>query len=149
MTSQQLSAIMTHDHRECDVKFEHIEEAVSNKDFAKAEQLFNQWKKVNLRHFDIEETILFPETVNAMGMKIPPIMVMEMEHQQIKNCISQMEAALSQKNGDDFLGFADTCMIMIQQHNMKEEQILYPMIDNALKNLDTQKVEKIKSTLKD
>lgn len=149
MTSQQLSAIMTHDHRECDVKFEHIEEAVSNKDFAKAEQLFIQWKKVNLRHFDIEETILFPETVNAMGMKIPPIMVMEMEHQQIKNCINQMEAALSQKNGDDFLGFADTCMIMIQQHNMKEEQILYPMIDNALKNIDTQKVDQIKANLKD
>lgn len=149
MTSQQLSAIMTHDHRECDVKFEHIEEAVSNKDFAKAEQLFTQWKKVNLRHFDIEETILFPETVNAMGMKIPPIMVMEMEHQQIKNCINQMETALSSKNGDDFLGFADTCMIMIQQHNMKEEQILYPMIDNALKNLDTQKIEKIKANLKD
>ncbi len=134
MTMTSISAVMTHDHRECDVKFEDIESCVQSASFDKALELFQTWKKVNLRHFDIEETILFPETANKMGGKIPPIMVMEMEHIQIKKCIDDMENAINQKNSDSFMGLADTCLIMIQQHNMKEEQILYPIIDRSLIN---------------
>lgn len=139
---------MTHDHRECDEFFENLEEFVNNGDFEKASNLFNEWKKVNLRHFEIEENYLFPETAKSMGAKIPPIMVMEMEHQQIRNCINQMEMAINQNNGKTFLGLADTCMIMIQQHNMKEEQILYPIIDRSLSNLTSEAISKIESLLK-
>lgn len=132
MSEASISTIMSHDHRECDIKFEDIESLVQEKNFEKASELFTVWKNVNLRHFEIEETILFPETANKMGGKIPPIMVMEMEHIQIKKCIDDMANAMELKNSDSFMGLADTCLIMIQQHNMKEEQILYPIIDRSL-----------------
>lgn len=34
-------------------------------------------------------------------------------------------AALERGHVDDYLGLADTLLIMMQQHNMKEENILY------------------------
>ncbi len=40
--------------------------------------------------------------------------------------------ALSNWDGPRFLDLSETLMVLIQQHNMKEEQILYPMADNAI-----------------
>ena len=41
-------------------------------------------------------------------------------------------AALGAGNTEDYLGQAETLLIMMQQHNMKEENILYPMCDQHL-----------------
>ena len=35
---------------------------------------------------------------------------------------------------DEYAGNAETLLIMMQQHNMKEENILYPMCDQHLGN---------------
>jgi len=43
-----------------------------------------------------------------------------------------MEETLKNKNKDEFLSLGESPMILIQQHNMKEEQILYPMSDQHL-----------------
>jgi hemerythrin-like domain-containing protein len=43
-----------------------------------------------------------------------------------------MHAALAQRDGDEFAGEAETLLILMQQHNMKEENILYPMCDAHL-----------------
>ena len=40
--------------------------------------------------------------------------------------------ALKSENQDDYLGQAETLLIMMQQHNMKEENMLYPMCDQHL-----------------
>ena len=39
---------------------------------------------------------------------------------------------MEQNNRDDYLGIADTLLILMQQHNMKEEQMLYNMMDQHL-----------------
>lgn len=132
MSSKNISALMSQDHRDCDYAFENIENALEQKNFAVAKIAFEKWKNLNLKHFSIEEEILFPETIKTMGVKIPPIMVMEMEHMQIKNCFLEIEKSLTAEDTSKFHQLAETCMIMIQQHNMKEEQILYPIIDRAI-----------------
>ena len=43
-----------------------------------------------------------------------------------------MTAALTDRDTEAFLGEAETLMVLTQQHNMKEEQILYPMTDRSL-----------------
>ena len=55
-----------------------------------------------------------------------------MEHAQIRALMDDASAALAEGNADDYLGQADTLVIMMQQHNMKEENILYPMCDQHL-----------------
>jgi hemerythrin-like domain-containing protein len=55
-----------------------------------------------------------------------------MEHDQMRELFDQMNAALAAHDGNTFAGLAETLLILMQQHNVKEEQILYPMSDRAL-----------------
>lgn len=127
-----ISTLMSQDHRDCDNAYEMIETFLEQKNFTMAKNAFVKWRDTNLKHFSIEEEILFLETIKAMGVKIPPIMVMEMEHVQIRNCFLEIEKSLQAEDITKFHQLAEACMIMIQQHNMKEEQILYPIIDRAI-----------------
>jgi iron-sulfur cluster repair protein YtfE (RIC family) len=85
-----------------------------------------------LAHFGVEEEVLFPGLRERTGMTGGPTQVMRGEHVQMRDLLRQMDEALAQKNADGFGGAAETLLIMMQQHNMKEENILYPMIDQAL-----------------
>lgn len=123
---------MTDDHRNCDEDFTAMENLVSENNFSEAINVFKAWKKLMERHLKIEEEILFPKTEEKLGGRIGPISVMLMEHEQMKIIFNQMQNAIEEKNKNKFLGLSDSCMMLIQQHNMKEEQILYPIIDQAL-----------------
>jgi hemerythrin-like domain-containing protein len=65
-------------------------------------------------------------------MSMGPTQVMRMEHIQIRSLMDDALDTLNQGNAEDYLGLADTLVIMMQQHNMKEENILYPMCDQHL-----------------
>ena len=43
-----------------------------------------------------------------------------------------MRQALLHKDMEQFLGDTETLMVLMQQHNAKEEQILYPLSDQVL-----------------
>lgn len=58
--------------------------------------------------------------------------MMRYEHQQLRSLLESMRTALGENRVDDFFGIGESMMIMLQQHNMKEEQMLYPMIDRTL-----------------
>jgi iron-sulfur cluster repair protein YtfE (RIC family) len=46
--------------------------------------------------------------------------------------------ALTARDVDEYAGNAETLLIMMHQHNMKEENVLYPMCDRHLKDqIDT------------
>ncbi len=120
---------MTQDHRECDNLFAPVEEAISKGDFEKALELFIPFKQAMLRHFAMEEEVLFPKMEEFLGSGEGPIYVMKMEHAQIRSILDQMGKAIEAKNQQKALGFGETFMIMTQQHNMKEEQILYTMAE--------------------
>jgi iron-sulfur cluster repair protein YtfE (RIC family) len=46
--------------------------------------------------------------------------------------LAQLAAACAAHDGESYAGVAETLLILMQQHNMKEENILYPMCDQAL-----------------
>jgi len=87
-------------------------------------------------HFATEEQVLFPAFEAATGMTGGPVHVMRMEHTQMRDLMAQIAAALAQRDRNAYAGTADTLLIMMQQHNMKEENILYPMCDNSLAGAD-------------
>jgi len=58
--------------------------------------------------------------------------MMRMEHGQMNTLMSAGEQAVDAADANGFFGALDTLLIMMQQHNMKEENILYPMCDRAL-----------------
>jgi iron-sulfur cluster repair protein YtfE (RIC family) len=55
-----------------------------------------------------------------------------MEHAQMRSLLDQMGATVAARDAVGLSGTAATLLIMMQQHNLKEENILYPMCDRAL-----------------
>ncbi len=129
---EQISSIMAHHHRECDEYFSSMENAVSAGEWEAAERAWKAFQGNILNHFASEEETLFPAFEEVTGNSQGPTMVMRMEHEQMRSLLDGLKQAMESRHAEQVLGVADTMMMLIQQHNMKEEQILYPMIDDAL-----------------
>ena len=123
---------MKNEHRECDTLFAASEEAVARGEWGIAGEKFLAFSNATLTHFKKEEESLFPAFEAQTGMIEGPTQVMRYEHDQVRSLIGQMAEALEQKDKDAYLSLADSMMILLQQHNMKEEQMLYAMCDRVL-----------------
>jgi len=127
-----IRTFMTDDHRRCDDYFAEAEQAIAKKNLSAAKAAFGHFRNAMLAHFDSEEKTLFPTFEAKTGMRMGPTQMMRMEHAQMRALLDDAVDALENGNSDDYLGLADTLLIMMQQHNMKEENILYPMCDQHL-----------------
>ncbi|MEH6628519.1 MAG: hemerythrin domain-containing protein [Motiliproteus sp.] len=130
MTS--ISQYMTTQHRCCDDSFAAAENAVADSQWQQAQ---TQWQKfcADLEcHLQNEEQQLFPAFEQLTGNSAGPTAVMRMEHEQMRALVNEMTNSLNDKNSDSYLGLSETLMILMQQHNMKEEQMLYPMTDQVI-----------------
>ncbi|MFZ3053403.1 MAG: hemerythrin domain-containing protein [Sulfuricurvum sp.] len=123
---------MRDDHRACDHLYTEAENALADKKIDEAKTLFDAFYRATNHHFDMEERELFITFEKRTGMMGGPTQMMRYEHQQLRSQMESMLTALTQGRYDDFFGIGESFMIMLQQHNMKEEQMLYPMIDRAL-----------------
>lgn len=123
---------MTDDHRRCDDVFAEVEQAVTAGEWSSARDTFARFAAAVLQHFATEESVLFPAFEQRTGMTMGPTQVMRSEHVQMRELIAAAERALAAQDADDYAGNAETLLIMMQQHNMKEENILYPMCDQHL-----------------
>lgn len=124
--------MMTKDHKDCDELFTLAEKLAAGNDWPALEKTFEDFIGCMETHLGMEEEVLFPAFENATGMTQGPTMIMRMEHEQMRELFGQMQETLDNKNSDNFLGQAETLLILMQQHNAKEEQMLYPMMDDAL-----------------
>ena len=95
------------------------------------------------RHFQMEETVLFPTFEEISGIRQGPTQVMRMEHQQMRNLLARMSEALSSGDREEILEVGETMMILMQQHNVKEEGILYPMADQHLASYREELIERM------
>lgn len=128
----RISATMAQHHRHCDEEFAAAEEAVRRRDWSAAQGAFAAFGGDLETHLGAEESVLFPAFERSTGMAGGPTQVMRHEHRQMRGLLEQMRQALAGRDADGFAGAAETLLILMQQHNMKEENILYPMCDQAL-----------------
>jgi hemerythrin-like domain-containing protein len=57
---------------------------------------------------------------------------MRLEHEQMRALFRDMQASLPAHDARQFLGITETLLILMQQHNLKEEHVLYRLADQAL-----------------
>ncbi len=127
-----LTATMQQNHRECDELFSNAEEAAAKGDWSAAEQAWQAFAKKLDTHITVkEEGILFP-AIEAVNGPMGPTQMMRAEHEQMRALVSQLDDAVKAKDKQQYLGLSETLMMLMQQHNMKEEQILYPMIERSV-----------------
>lgn len=127
-----LRDFMARDHLHCDGVFLGVERLVLGPDWDAAQATFARFQALTLQHFEAEESLLFPALEARTGMTQGPTAVMRAEHVQIRQLMDAALAALRAHDTDDYTGYSETLSIMLQQHNMKEENVLYPMCDQHL-----------------
>jgi hemerythrin-like domain-containing protein len=126
-----ISHYLTTEHRECDTIFARAESAAAAGDWETAEKEFLAFANETLLHFKKEEEEFFPTFEAKTGSSDGPTQVMRFEHDQVRGLISKIADAVEQKDRDAYLSLSESMMILLQQHNMKEEQMLYAMADRV------------------
>ncbi len=120
------------DHRICDELFAVAEAAVEKKDWSNARSQFASFRAAMSRHLAREEQVLFPafeaHTANSMG----PTRVMRMEHEQMRRLMDDMARTVADADHCRYLGLSETLSTLMQHHNLKEENLLFPMFDQML-----------------
>ncbi|TAJ91560.1 MAG: hemerythrin domain-containing protein [Gammaproteobacteria bacterium] len=131
-----INEFMTRDHRRCDVLMADAEAAVNDHDWGKAEQLTRKYVESMEHHFLMEEQVLFPTFEEQTGIVQGPTMIMKGEHRQMRGLMTQLLRAMERRDDREYLDTSETLLVMMQQHNMKEEGMLYPMSDEQLSGVD-------------
>ena len=126
-----ISDFLIPDHHFCDGLFATTEAEVAKGDWGSAFAGFSHFHKSMKHHFAMEEEVMFPAFENRTGITQGPTSMMRNEHCQMTDLLSQLADAVEGKDRKSFLGDADTLLILIQQHNLKEEQMLYRMADQV------------------
>lgn len=129
-----IAQYLTREHTHCDDLFATAELHVSQADWAAAAETFKAFQDASLDHFGKEEALLFPAFETASGMAGGPTAIMRQEHAQMRDAMQAMAQALTERNAGRFLGLSETLLMLMGQHNLKEEQILYRMCDQTLGN---------------
>ena len=128
---QTITEFMSDGHHACDEAFVIAEQAALASNWSVAETAFNNFRTDISMHIRMEKTVLFPALV-ASGGPVRPAEMMCMEHDQMQALIEQMAVALANHDAQGYGGLSETLLILMQQHNLKEEQILYPIADQFL-----------------
>ena len=127
---------MTAQHRHCDDIFVVAESAVAKGDWSLAANEWQIFTRELDAHLEAEESILFPRFEQATGITQGPSMVMRSEHEQMRALVQQLTQALAASDKEQYLGLSETLMVLMQQHNMKEEMMLYPMSQQHINDGD-------------
>lgn len=128
-----LVQFFTDDHRSCDARWASVEQAIDAGDRAAAESAWRSFSDAMERHFHMEEDEMFPAFEEASGMTGGgPTFIMREEHRQMRGLMSQVTSHMETGELGEVLDQGDTLLMLIQQHNSKEEGMLYPMAEQLL-----------------
>jgi hemerythrin-like domain-containing protein len=123
----------TDDHRLCDTAWADLEASAGSGNATEANAKWKVFHAKLERHLAMEEEVLFPAIEDATGMNgVGPVAVMLHEHGQMRALLADMKRRAEGGDFEGVLNQGDTLLMLIQQHNAKEEGVLYPMAENVL-----------------
>jgi iron-sulfur cluster repair protein YtfE (RIC family) len=129
---ETITNTFSQEHSHCDKQFAQAEASIAKAQWEQGTAEFNAFHTAMERHFTMEEQILFPTIEERTGQTAGPTQVMRMEHQQMRQVFGEMQESCTKQDKEQYLGLSETLLMLMQQHNAKEEQILYPMSDQVL-----------------
>ena len=102
-------------------------------DLALATRLFGDFARGLRRHIAFEEELLFPafESRAEAPAQCGPTFVMRQEHREIEERLHDMECRFTTLE-DTLSGARYAFHDLMHEHNVKEEQVLYPATDRLL-----------------
>ncbi len=128
-----LVSFFTAGHHDCDAKWAQLETLLDSSDGSALGTAWREFDQATRRHLAMEEEVVFPafEAMSGMGQSGPTV-VMRQEHEQMRALLDQIGMAIDEDDAEEALDLGDTLHMLTQQHNIKEEGMLYPMAENVL-----------------
>lgn len=123
---------LSHDHQLCDTLFMQTQASIDRHDWAEGAAGFRRFDNVLRQHIRMEEKVLFPAFLRSMRQADIPISMLHVEHLRIQALLDRMSGALQRLDAVNFFLHAETMTMLLEQHHMKEEEMLYPLLDKIL-----------------
>ena len=137
-TIDGVTAYLSGDHRRIDEVISDVRRMIEDGETERAEHTFQEVDEQLRRHIRIEDEIVFPVFEARTGCR-GPTTVLRQEHRQIEEVLVAIAGALARGELRGARDQAFALAMLLGNHNMKEERILYPRTDQALR--DEERVE--------
>ncbi|MBI2933122.1 MAG: DUF2249 domain-containing protein [Planctomycetes bacterium] len=119
------------DHRRLDALLGVVERLVEAGSTAEASARFAEFACGLNHHIEAEEQLLFPTFEEATGTREGPTAVMRAEHVEIRGFMEAVGHAIERQDRQGVAAFIRGLKGVLVPHNVKEEQVLYPMTDQS------------------
>lgn len=84
-------------------------------------------------HIEIEEQVLFPAFEQRTGISAGgPSVQMRVEHEEMQPILARLQAAIGAQDAAGYRAASRALFDILVPHNQKEEQMMYPMLDQAV-----------------
>ena len=130
-----VGSALEHDHHAIDGEFERFMEGLERGEWLR--EAFERGAEGLRHHIFVEEEVFFPFL--RVGGLVAPVFVMLREHAEIWRALETVEDAMGQDRERAREGMA-TLASALEQHNLKEEQVLYPRAVTLLSESDAEAV---------
>ena len=118
------------DHDRLDALLQSFQ-TLKRRNCSKAKEAFTQFKSSLERHIRWEEELLFPLWEEKTGMSDGgPTFVMRHEHRRIEEQLQAIDRNITGDNADNTEP-EQALLALLAAHNLKEERVLYPAIDQV------------------
>ncbi|HAY44287.1 MAG TPA: hemerythrin [Micrococcaceae bacterium] len=125
-----LAEAFTKEHHEIDAAIEKYMATTREDPESRAKMLLEAVSALR-RHIYLEEEVVFPHLPRATLMM--PLMVMHREHGELWRRMDALEKSLQGASADaPLVADCEELLSLLDNHNSKEEPIIYPLMDTAL-----------------
>lgn len=133
-----LAEAFTKEHHDIDAAIENYMASTHEGPEQRAKMLLEAVSALR-RHIYLEEEVVFPDLPRATLMM--PLMVMHREHGELWRRMDALEESLQSGSADEqLMADCQELLSLLDNHNSKEEPIIYPQMDTALSVQEQQKV---------
>ncbi len=145
---ETISSWMQQDHVDIDAIAERAVAAAEAGDWAALEREGSAFLQRIHIHIEMEEDVLFPAFEQRTGMvEAGPSVQMREEHVLMQPLFGSMKAAIAARDGSGYRSASKALLDILVPHNQKEEQMMYPMLDDSVADQTTLLLAKVKSML--
>jgi regulator of cell morphogenesis and NO signaling len=123
------------DHHAIDLLIADLAAMIEDGELERADHSFADVDSALRRHIRFEEEVLFPE-FEARTHPMGPTQVMRHEHRQIEAWLDALAEALGLLQRAQASTALAELLLILGQHNLKEERVLYPRMDAILSTTD-------------
>lgn len=132
-STPRVSEYLAWDHDRLDRILAEGMRAAGADEWQSAERCATSFRYGLFRHIAVENDILFPAFEERTGMRdVGPTAVMRHEHIEIKHAVDEIVKSAASKDSEALQRWHANLLGVLVEHNMKEEQILYPGTDRLL-----------------